>query len=426
MRKFGTDSFRLYLYQTNAMLIGDLLFDENGIRDTYQQILLPYWNACKFFISYADIDGYFAKEPKVPSSDNLLDKWVLAKLYETEKNIRQNMDAYQVNKYVVYIAELVDGLTNWYIRRSRRRFWGKEMIEDKKNAYETLHYVLLNTTKLLAPVAPILSEDIYQLLVGNTELDENSSVHLADWPVLPDEMEDAELLSKIDLVQDTITLGRSIRNKNKVKNRQPLSSLYVALPDASLNTVIEEFSDIIAEELNVKKVEILDVVDDIATVNCVPNFNEIRGRYPDRIPMIIGAIKKGKFQLLKDKALVEINGKQEELDPEVILVTYKAKEGHNVESKKGIVVSLDLTLNPELVEEGIARDVIRNIQDARKQLGCEITERILLSVQPLKKRWIEAICAETLADLAEIDDPDAELVVKSDHGKDITVMISRK
>lgn len=426
MRKYGTDSFRLYLYQTNAMLIGDLLFDENGIRDAYQQILLPYWNACKFFVSYADIDGYFSKEPKVPSSDNLLDKWVLAKLYETEKNIRQNMDAYQVNKYVVYIAELVDGLTNWYIRRSRRRFWGKEMSEDKKNAYETLHYVLINTTKLLAPVAPILSEDIYQLLVGNTELDEKSSVHLADWPVLPDEMEDAELLSKIDLVQDTITLGRSIRNKNKVKNRQPLSSLYVALPDASLNSVIEEFSDIIAEELNVKKVELLEVVDDIATVNCVPNFNEIRSRYPDRIPLIIGAIKKGKFQLLKDKALVEINGKREELDSEVILVTYKAKEGHNVESKNGIVVSLDLTLNPELIEEGIARDVIRNIQDARKQLGCDITERILLSVQQLHNKWIDVICAETLANLAEIDNPDAEFVVKSDHGKDIKVKISRK
>ena len=427
MRQYGTDSFRLYLYQTNAMLIGDLLFDESGIQDAYQQILLPYWNACKFFVSYADIDGYFTEEPKVPNSNNQLDNWILAKLYETEESIRHNMDEYQVNRYVGFLSELIDGLTNWYIRRSRRRFWGKEMTEDKKNAYETLHYVLVNTTKLLAPVAPIVSEEVYQLLIGRSRLEEKYSVHLTEWPQMPMSLKNSELLQKVELVQETIYLGRSIRNKNKVKNRQPLSSLVVALPDNSLDDIIIEFSDIIAEELNVKRVEVLDVVDEIAKVNYAPNFNEIRNLYPERIPEIIASIKKGDFTLKSDKVIVCINGIEESLDSRVVLVTYQAREGHNVESKDGIVVSLDLTLNDELIQEGIARDVIRNVQDARKQLECDITERIDLSIEPdLGHPWIEMIGAETLADFPNAVDADMELKVKIEHGDDITVKVARK
>ena len=427
IRRYGTDSFRLYLYQTNAMLIGDLLFDESGIQDAYQQILLPYWNACKFFVSYADIDGYFSTDPVVPSSDNQLDNWILAKLYETEENIRQNMDDYQVNRYVGFLSELIDGLTNWYIRRSRRRFWGKDMTEDKKNAYETLHYVLVNTTKLLAPVAPIISEEVYQLLIGKDRLEEVSSVHLADWPEMPKSMQNVELLQKVELVQETIYLGRSIRNKNRIKNRQPLSSLVVVLPDNSLDNIIVEFADIIAEELNVKNVEVLDVVDQIAKVNYAPNFNEIRGLYPDRIPKIIAAIKKGNFVIKKDKVFASIDGVEEELDSRVVLVTYQAKDGHNVESKNGIVVSLDLSLNEELIQEGIARDVIRNIQDARKQLECDITERINLSIEPeMSQEWISLICDETLADLQTIENADLVLNVKVEHGDNLTVKVARK
>ena len=300
------------------------------------------------------------------------------------------------------------------------------MTEDKRSAYETLHYVLINTTKLLAPVAPIISEELYQLLIGKSALEENSSVHLTDWPDLPEAMKDEELLQKVELVQETIYLGRSIRNKNKVKNRQPLSLLYVALPDNTLDEIIVEFSEIIAEELNVKKVEVLDVVDEIAKVNYAPNFNEIKTLYPDRIPVIIAAIKKGNFTLQKDKVVVNINGKDEKLDPRVILVTYQAKDGHNVESKNGIVVSLDLSLNDDLIQEGVAREVIRNIQDARKQLGCDITERINLLVKPMQQPWIDVICTETLADIQDISIADIEFEVKNEYGTHIFVKICRK
>ncbi|MDE7224318.1 MAG: isoleucine--tRNA ligase, partial [Acetatifactor sp.] len=373
MKQYGTDAFRLYLYQTNAMLIGDLLFDESGIQDAYQQIILPYWNACNFYISYANIDGFRPEREEEPVSDNQLDKWMLAKLFETWQQITVHMDSYRVNRYVEYLVSLVDGLTNWYIRRSRRRFWGSGMSQDKVNAYRTLYYVLVCTTRLFAPVAPLLSEKIYKVLTGEL------SVHLAQWPEIPKVYADEKLLADVALVQEVIYLTRSIRNKNRVKNRQPLRSLRVALPDFSGNGVIREFQDIIAEELNVKNVEILDEVGDIADVKYAPNFNEIRSRYPDRMAEIIKAVKGGAFRMQGDHVKLQLGDKEESFDAEIILVTYQAKAGQHVASSRRIVVSLDLTLTEELKAEGLARDMVRNIQDARKQIGCEITAMFQLS-----------------------------------------------
>lgn len=420
MKQYGTDAFRLYLYQTNAMLIGDLLFDEAGIQDAYQQIILPYWNACNFFISYANIDGFHPDAAVCPNSDNQLDKWMLAKLYEAQALITEHMDGYQVNRYVEYLVSLVDGLTNWYIRRSRRRFWSSGMSEDKKNAYETMYYVLVNMTKLFAPVAPIISEKMYKTLTGEL------SVHLADWPEIPGRCQDDQLLSEVALVQDIIYLARSIRNKNRIKNRQPLGMLKIALSDPTRNAVVESFKDIIAEELNVKNIEILDEVGSIATVKYDPNFSEIRAKYPSRIPEIIKAVKSRKFELREDEVLLEINGEKESFDPAVILVTYQAQEGQHVASNHGIVVSLDLTLTKELREEGLARDIVRNIQDARKQIGCDITDTIRLSFAgAVPENWVEYICKETLGTVDKIAEPTTVVEVSAEKGQSITVKIAK-
>ena len=300
------------------------------------------------------------------------------------------------------------------------------MTDDKRSAYETLHYVLVNTTKLLAPVAPLIAEKAYQVLLGNKELAIGDSVHLAQWPDIPDSMKDDELIERVGFVRDTIYVARSIRSKNRIKNRQPLSSLAVALPEGAPKGVIEEFRDVIAEELNVKKVEVLSRVDEVATVRYAPNFNEIKALYPSRISALVPAIKKGKFKFAGGKVVVETDAGAEEFDERIILVTYLAKDGHNVESKDGIVVSLDLTLTEDLIQEGNMRDVVRNVQDARKQLGCSITERILLSVEGLDSRWLDAVCRETLAVLADIPEPDTTLTVANEHGEDIVVKIRRK
>ena len=404
MKKYGTDAFRLYLYQTKAMLIGDLLFDEAGIQDAYQQLLLPYWNACNFFISYANIDKFHPTELVAPKSDNQLDKWILAKLYSTTKEITDNMDAYQVDKYIDSLASLIDGLTNWYIRRSRRRFWDTEFTADKESAYNTLYYVLVNTTKLLAPVAPIISEKIYKTLT------DNFSVHLEDWPTVPAEYSNDELLNKVETVQRLIGITRSIRNKSRIKNRQPLSLLRVASSDPSAITIIEEFKDTIKEELNIKNIEILSDVNDIATIKYDPNFNVIREKYPTQIPFIIKAVKSGKYTMNGDAVTLDINGEEKTLDADIILVTYLAKDGLHVASDHELIVSLDLTITEELKAEGMAREIIRSIQDARKQIGCEIMDNITISIEGnYPAAWIDTICSETLSSIGKINEPDTML-----------------
>ncbi len=427
MKQYGTDAFRLYLYQTNAMLIGDLLFDESGIQDAYQQIVLPYWNACNFYISYANIDGFQPKKLEEPVSDNQLDQWMLAKLYETQQLITSHMDSYQVNKYVEYMVSLVDGLTNWYIRRSRRRFWSSGMSKDKQSAYQTMYYVLVCTTKLFAPVAPVISEKMFKVLTGEV------SVHLSQWPEVPKKFKKEELLKNVALVQEVIYLARSIRNKNRVKNRQPLNSLKVALPDSSKNSMITEFKEIIADELNVKNIEILEDANDIADVKYAPNFNEIRNRYPDRIAEIIKAVKSGKFQMEGNTVFLQMDdkepcvaSKEESFDAEIILVAYQAKEGQHVASSHGIVVSLDLTLTEELKAEGFARDIVRNIQDARKQIGCEITDTVLLAFEgEVPGEWLEYICKETLGQTAAITDPETVIEIEAEKGKEVKISVSR-
>lgn len=420
MKQYGTDAFRLYLYQTKAMLIGDLLFDESGIKDAYQQIILPYWNACNFYISYANIDSFKPVELEEPISDNQLDRWILAKLYDTHQLITNHMDSYQVNKYVEYVVSLIDGLTNWYIRRCRRRFWSHGMSDDKYNAYKTMYYVLICTTKMLAPVAPIISEKIYRVLTDET------SIHLSDWPQIPKTFADEDLITNVSLVQEVIYLARSIRNKNHVKNRQPLSSLKIALPDNSMNSTISEFKDIIAEELNVKNIEFLNDVRNIADIKYSPNYNEIRNRYPDRIPEIIKAVKSGNFKMTEDSAILQTDNGDESFDGDIILVTYNAKEGQHVADNHGILVSLDLTVTDELRNEGLARDIVRNIQDARKQIGCEITDKILLAFEgDVPTEWLKYICKETLGQISVLSTPESMIEIDTEENKNIKISVSR-
>lgn len=419
MKQYGTDAFRLYLYQTNAMLIGDLLFDESGIQDAYQQIILPYWNACNFYISYANIDGFKPEKLEEPQSDNQLDQWILAKLYDTQRRITSHMDAYQVNKYVEYMVSLTDGLTNWYIRRSRRRFWSNGMSKDKQSAYQTLYYVLVCTTKLFAPVAPIISEKMYQVLTGEF------SVHLSMWPEIAQKFANEKLIADVAFVQEVISLARSIRSKNRVKNRQPLRSLKVTLPDCEKNDVIAAFRDVITDELNVKQIEILEDAKQIADVKYDPNFQVIRSKYPDRIAEIIKAVKSGNFRMAQDRVMLQTGNQEEQFDADIILVTYRAKDGQPVACGGGIVVSLDLTITEELRAEGLARDLVRNIQDARKQIGCEITDTVLLAFEgDVPKQWLDYICKETLGQIGTVLTPESVVALENENGKQVKVFVS--
>ena len=439
MKKYGTDAFRLYMYQSNAMLIGDLHFNEDGIPEMFQQILLPFWNACNFFISYANIDGFFATQLKEPDSDNQLDKWMLAELYSKTEIITKAMDAYKIDEYIEPLVSLIGGLTNWYIRRSRRRFWGSEMTPDKKNAYETLYFVLINALKLLAPVAPIISEMLYKTLNAEENplrkgesIHRGESVHLESWPIIKEEYRDEKLTQQVEIVRSVINLARSVRNKNRVKNRQPLSLMKVAFTDKDWNTLIEGFGDIIAEEMNVKKVEIFEDVNAIATLKYDPNFNEIRNRYPDRLPEIIKAVKSGQFKLTDSEVILNLNAVEEAFAPDIILVTYQTSrerdgaDNTNIAGNKDMVVSLDLTITEELKNEGLARDMIRNIQEARKQIGCDIMDRIKISIKgSYPVEWAEHITTETLSTIEDTVIKTTTVEIQGDDEKSIVIEIEK-
>ncbi len=415
MQKFGTDAFRLYMYSSNAMLVNDMQFDENGLKDSLQQVILPLWNCAYFYQSYAEIDGFVGDESNMPTSTNSLDKWILSKLYQTEKAIKASMDNYKVDEYVKPITELIDGLSNWYIRRCRRRFWESGFSKDKQSAYQTLYYVLTNTCKILAPIAPIVSEKIYRSLTNK------ESVHLQPWPTINKKYNDEKLLKEIELVRDVIHLARNIRNKNNIKNRQPLSLLEIAFANDADSDVAVKYADIIAEELNVKEVKLVKSVSEIAVVNCKVNFATVGKTMGSKIPVIAKALRENNYKLVNGK--YEIYGDQTiVLNKEDILINYIAKGDMPVVSDGEVVVALDLNITEELKQEGIAREVVRNIQDARKQLDLQITDRIKISVgDNFPQNFMSYVCSETLSDIDnQITTPDLQLEVEG-----ITIKIKK-
>ncbi len=413
MKTYGTDAFRLYMYQSNAMLVNDMQFDENGLKDGLQQVILPLWNCACFYDSYAKIDNFVGNPNFVPNPSNNLDKWILAKLYDTEKKIKNSMEVYHIDEYVSPIVSLIDGLSNWYIRRSRRRFWGSGMQKDKLEAYQTLYYVLVNTCKIMAPITPIVVEQIFVALT------KKESVHLEDWPNLPKSFENTKLLAEIDLAEHIIHLARSIRSKHNIKNRQPLSTLKLAFSIKEDYILIANYKDLIAEELNVKKVEILENVADIASVEYKVNFATVGKTMGSRIPEITKAIKSGNLTAKGDKYIV--CGTDIVLNKEDILVNFIAKDNLPVLSDGGIIVALDLTITDELKAEGVARELVRNIQDARKQLDCQITDRIKVElVGDYPVNYKDYICGETLATMGKVNSPNLTL-----QAENITIKIKK-
>lgn len=404
MKKYGTDAFRLYLYRSNAIIMNDLLFDEKGLKEQIQQVLLPFYNCVSFFNSYASLDKFEPEGVVLPSSDNELDKWILSKLYYTEKLITKSMNNYQIDKYVEPIVDLIDGLSSWYLRRSRRRFWESGFTIDKKNAYETTYYVLVNICKLLAPVAPIISEFLYKNLTGE------ESVHLSTWCDIPKTYDDKTVLYETDVVQRIISLTRNLREKENIKIRQPLSKIEIAFTK-DYNDIIKKFKQTICDEVNIKDIKVLNNVEEIADIEYLPNYKILGPKYGKEIKDIADLIINGKFELFDDNYKLE-NG--DVITDEDLIVRYNFKTNDIVANDKEIVIKLDINLTDELKEEGLAREIVRNIQDARKSLNLKINDRIKIEIdKTINKELLEYICNETLSSYTKLDDCDMELNVVS-------------
>ncbi|MBI2464013.1 isoleucine--tRNA ligase [Candidatus Peregrinibacteria bacterium] len=425
--KYGADAVRFYLMNSPVVRAEDLRFSEKGVSDVVKNVLLPIWNAYGFFVMYADVDTWQPGKKimnldktsvdkknitKVsiihPKIKNKLDRWILSSLNRLIADATKEMDNYDLQA-IKPIYAFIHDLTNWYIRRSRRRFWKSENDSDKNEAYETLYSVLKILAQLIAPWMPFISEEIYQNLTGE------KSVHLSDWPEANKKMIDDELNREFEITQLIVNLGRRARLKANIKIRQPLGKIEIVLPENISHEIIADQILAIKEELNIKEIKFLSDTKKIATAFASPNARLLGPKYGKKVQEIIIEAKKGNFKKLPNGNIQVLDY---ELLPEEIEIGYHGKDGFDVESEQGIVVALDTAITKELKMEGMARDIIRFIQDMRKEAGYTVSDRIKVRVegsdiiQTIIELFGEYIQKETLA--ASLNDTTFESDIKKE------------
>lgn len=407
MDTYGADAMRFYLMNSPVVKADDLRFSEKGVNDVVRNFILPIWNAYSFFVTYANIDKWNPQQSTINNqqSNNKLDQWILTRLDELIKTEIEWMGKYDLQRASNEMYKFVDDLTNWYIRRSRRRFWKSEDDGDKKSAYITLYEVLVKLCQITAPFMPFVSEEIYRNLTSG------ESVHLSDYPKPSSEaLSEAEgLQEEMFLAKTIVSLGLASRAKTKIKVRQPLSKVQIALGDQYDKNLLKDQGEIIKEELNVKEIEVVDNPSDLATVIAKPNAKLLGPKYGKDVQKIIQTAKSGKFERLENGNIKVL---EFELTSEEMEIAYIGKDGMDIETEAGILVALDVTITKELEHEGFARDIVRQIQGLRKVAGYNVDDRIkiaLINANPeIIKNSGDYIRAETLAKSIEkdISDPD--------------------
>ncbi|MBU0668000.1 isoleucine--tRNA ligase [Patescibacteria group bacterium] len=374
----GVDATRMFLYMSTAPLAEDVRFSERHVEEVVKKLSLTLWNAYSFFVTYANIDGWTPEkgsdamagfEPK-----HKLDQWILSELHQLIDTVTEAMDDYNLSKATRPIADFVDGLSNWYIRRSRRRFWKSENDEDKVQAYQTLHIVLVELSKLMAPFMPFLADAIYKNLSGE------KSVHMADWPKAIKAYIQPKLNREHQLVRQIVTLGHGVRDKANIKVRQPLALVQLGLPANIDRDEVLAQKDVILEELNVKSLDILKDADEFVTRVVMPNARVLGPKYGKEVQSIIQKAKAGEFEVMEDGS-VRIGDFV--LSGDEVSVGFHGKEGFDVASSGGVSVVLDTTLTDELKQEGLAREIVRRIQDLRKEASYKVDDRIYVFVEAI-------------------------------------------
>ncbi len=411
INKFGADALRLFLIHSAVVKADDLRYSDEGVRDVIKNIILPLWNSYSFFVTYANIDkiqptGHLFDE-KLPS--NPLDAWLLSITQKLVKDVTAGLDDYDLSGAVDPIVKFIDEMNNWYIRRSRRRFWKSENDADKKEAYEAL-YVALKTFSLVAsPFIPFITEQIWQNLRTS---EDKESVHLCDYPVYNEKWHNEELEFKMATVQKAVSMGRSLRNTFNLKNRQPLASVALVTRNENEKRVLAEMEDSIREELNVKKVEFHDREDELVEYKCKANFKVLGkelGPKMKKAASIIQELSSEQIQSILEgtNLSIDVDGTTVDLNAEKILVERLEKDGLKVLNEGTLTVGLDSKITDELKKEGYVRDLVRGIQNLRKESGFEVTDRINLSVSgddELKasfEMFRDFVSSETLASSAE-------------------------
>jgi isoleucyl-tRNA synthetase len=345
-----------------------------------------YWNTYAFFVMYASLDRFDIRAQPDLAERPETDRWILSVLEETIARATEALDRYDALRAGRAIENFVDLLSNWYVRGNRRRFWKAESGVDKQSAYATLYECLETINRMMAPFMPFLSEAVYQNLVRRLNPDAPTSVHMAAWPEHHPKRLDRTLLADMKVVQQVITLGRIARNESNLKVRQPLSRLLVRLPDELASAAVGRHSEQIRDELNVKAVEIIPRDATLITYRIKPNLPVVGKKYGKLIPAIRAALAQSdggaiaKLAARGELLRIEVEGQTIELAPDALLIETIAAEGFACAEDAGYLVGLDTTLSDELVREGLIREIVRTVQDARKQAGLNVSDRIVLNV----------------------------------------------
>ena len=363
LNTYGADAIRLYMIYSPVVKAESLKFSEKGVQQLMRDLLIPWWNAYSFFVTYANVDGFNDAEVVYPESDNVLDKWIVSSMETLINDVTAAMDEYDLQRSVRPFVKFVEDLTNWYIRRSRRRFWKSTNDGDKLNAYRTLRYVLVQLSKVAAPFTPFIAEEIYTNLKGASDPE---SVHLCDFPTANAAARDLDLEKRMADVQAAVELGRRLRADNDLKVRQPLACLKLAGGD------VKGLEELIEDELNVKKVEFIADETELCDVTFKANFKTLGKKCGPKMKAVAAAIAGAK------KVPFECEGFT--ITEEDVIVTRTPKDDLVVASQGAIVVGLETALTPELIAEGNAREFVSHVQSMRKEADFEVVQRIAVTV----------------------------------------------
>ena len=425
----GADATRWHFYTAAAPWLPKRL-GIKSVQETQRGFLATLWNVYSFYVLYAEIDKFNPLEYKDFVSDNIMDKWIISKLNTLIKEVDEKIDKYDITSAAIQIGEFTDSLSNWYVRRNRERFWGTELTDDKIGAYVTLYEVLVKLIKVSAPFVPFMTEEIYQNIVVNIDKDAKESVHLCLWPEYDSSKVDKKLEQEMDLAYLIVKLGRSARNSVNIKNRQPLSEMLISVKDLP-----EYYSDIVKDELNVKKVELGADMKEFVSFEIKPNLPVLGREYGKLIPKIKEKIAEFNQMELATKVqaggteYIEIDENQIELSSENLLVTMQGKDGFAFAGNGEIGVVIETEITPELREEGYLREILSKVQNMRKDSGFEVMDNINLYVsgnemlEKIVEKFEDTIKHDTLGKNIYYNEPNKEYQDVPINGENLKIFV---
>ncbi len=433
LETYGADAIRWYFYVNSAPWLPNR-FHGKAVQEGQRKFMGTLWNTYAFFVLYANIDNFNPMEHTLDYGKlSVMDKWLLSKMNSMVKTVDESLGSYKIPEAGRALQEFVDDMSNWYVRRSRERFWAKGMEQDKINAYMTLYTALVNTCKAAAPMIPFMAEDIYRNIVCKVDASAPESIHLCDFPTVDEAQIDEELERAMDQVLKVVVMGRACRNAANIKNRQPIALMYIKAPEE----LPEYFTDIVKDELNVKKVEYTQDVGGFISYTFKPQLKTVGPKYGK----LLGKIRQALTELDGNKAMAELktngalkfdfDGAEVVLAEEDLLIETAQTEGFIAETNGDISVVLDTKLTPELIEEGFVRELISKIQTMRKEAGFEVMDKIRVSVKDNEKidailrKFEKDILTDVMADEIVYDNVSGYTKDWNINGENVTLGVER-